>query len=307
MFHKAGAPPITLRIGRPVRTLSAGNHHPLLCHMETEAGPAGLWVVKPAIVLSRSTERGTFGVLAELAGAEVCAWAGLLAPQVGLTHFPRHVDQIALRAAMLSLEPGERDEIIELYRANAGRIAFCGRYLGRAPNLVPSHLLRPKWRITAVPDAVALLVADAFMMHDDRLRDNSNAIWFKDRLVAIDHGLAFAGLTRRGTTGDDVAQRTMLHAPNFDQHVAFRAIQRLAADADWDLVTGRLEAVPASYVRALANGWPADLDEDDQCGQAQLRSRMARFLTERGRHVRGLVTVLRELVSNPPKRRRERK
>jgi hypothetical protein len=302
MFHKAGTPPITLRIGRPVRTLSAGNHHPLLCQMESAAGPAGLWVVKPAIVLSRSTDRGTFGVLAELAGAEVCAWAGLLAPQVGLTHFPQRIDDTALRAAMGSLDPAEYDEIVELYRANAGRIAYCGRYLGRAPNLVPSHFLRPKWRTTAVPDAVALLVADAYMRHDDRLRENSNAIWFKDRLVAIDHGLAFAGLTRRGTTGDDVAQRTTLHAPNFDHHVAFRAVRKLATDADWDLVTGRFEAVPGSSVSALADGWPANLDEDDQCGQAQLRSRMARFLTERGRHVRELVTVLRELVSHPRER-----
>src|SRR5579884_634732 len=204
MFHAAARPPVALRIGRPVRTLSAGNHHPLLCHMETDQGPAGLWVVKPAIVLSRSTDRGTFGVLAELAGAEVCAWAGILTPQVGITRFPKAFDEASLRAAILTLGPSECDEILETYRVNGGRVAFCGRYLGPATNLVPGHLLRPKWRATAAPDAVALLTADAYMRHDDRVRDNPNALWFENRLVAIDHGLAFAGPTRRGALGDDL-------------------------------------------------------------------------------------------------------
>jgi len=275
--------------------------------MEGDAGPEGLWVVKPAIVLSRSTDRGTFGVLAELAGAEVCAWGGLLVPQVGFTYFPRDVDKSALRAATASLGTTEFDEIVEIYRANAGRIAFCGRYLEHVPNLDPRHLIRPKWRSTAVPDAVALFVADAYMRHDDRVCENPNALWFKDRIVAIDHGLAFAGLHRPGATGDDLARHTTLHAPNFDLHVTFRAVRKHAADADWDLVTGRFEAVSAPLVTALADRWPAVLDKDDQCSQIGLRSRVVRFLIERARHVRELVSMLRDLVARPPKRGAEQK
>ena len=70
-LHVAGTPPVPLTIARPVRILNAGNHHPVLCEMEGADGPARLWVVKPCLILSRATNRGTFAILAELAGAEV--------------------------------------------------------------------------------------------------------------------------------------------------------------------------------------------------------------------------------------------
>jgi hypothetical protein len=47
-------------------------------------------------------------------------------------------------------------------------------------------------------------------------------------------------------------------------------------------------------VEALKASWPAELDQDDQNGQNQLRSRLARFLGARGSYVREVVAVLRE-------------
>jgi len=281
MLHVAGTPPLTLTIARPVRVLSAGNHHPLLCEMEDETGPAGLWVVKPCIVLSRATDRGAFGILAELAGAEVCAWAGVLTPRVALTRFPAAPSEDALRIGSSACEPPERDEIVETFRVNRGRLAFCARYLEHAPDLSPVHLLRKAWRKKAVKDSVALLVADIYMRHDDRLEENPNAVWHANRVVAIDHGSAFAGLLRPGVRGEDLAKHTQPHAKNFPKHVAFDAVQRYASPRTWDAVLARLEGVPGHAVEALRSTWPPELDDDDQNGQTQLRLRLARFLGAR--------------------------
>jgi hypothetical protein len=295
IFHTAGRPPRLLTIARPLRIQSGGNHHPLLCEMEDESGPAGLWVVKPIAILSRSTDRGEFGVLAGLAGAEVCAWAGVLAPGVALTRFPDAVEESALTA----IDPAERTEVLGLFRLNRGKLAFCCRFLDGAADLKPAHLERTRRRATTLPDAVALLTADAYLRHDDRRVENPNAVWLGQRLVALDHGSAFAGLTRPGVQGDDLARHTLLHSSSFQHHVAAEAAAR-ADDACWEAITTRLEAVEPSAVNALASGWPAELDHDSQSGQRELRSRLAAFLGERGKHVRPLVDALREMLGRMP-------
>jgi hypothetical protein len=263
--------------------------------MSSAEGAVGLWVVKPTIVLSRASDRSTFGVLSEIAGAEVCAWAGILTPRIGLTRFPQRLDADGLLDGLTMLEKGERAEILEAFRANQGRLAFCARYLGKAIDLRRKFLRLKRWRATAIPDAVALLVADAYMRHDDRVDENPNALWFSQRIIALDHGSAFALMQRTGTSGDDLAARTALHAP-FASHVAMEAVRKYGEEAHWDVVTARLEAVTPQQVTDLLSKCPPELDEDALCSQHELRSRMARFLGERGRHVRELVRVLRETV-----------
>lgn len=261
--------------------------------MEDVVGPAGIWVVKPCIVLSRATDRGAFGILSELAGAEVCAWAGVLTPRIGLTRFPEAPSEQAIRIGCSACDPPEQDEIVEIFRTNRGRLAFCLRYLEGAVDLGRVHLRRRKWRVTAAPDAVALLIADIYMRHDDRLEKNPNAVWRDRRIVAIDHGSAFAGMQRAGVRGHDLAAHTQPHAPNFPEHVAFQAATRYGLDATWDSVLTRLENVPRHAVEALRSSWPQELDHDDQNGQSELRSRLARFLSVRGKYVREVVATVR--------------
>jgi hypothetical protein len=119
------------------------------------------------------------------------------------------------------------------------------------------------------------------------------------RLVALDHGSAFAGLTRPGVRGDDLAAHTRLHSSSFQHHVAGKAAA-LADDACWESASARLEAVTAAAVSALARSWPPELDDDSQNGQRGLRSRLAAFLGERGKHVRPLVAALREMFGRTP-------
>ena len=300
LLHSAGVPPDELTIARAIRVLSAGNHHPLLCEMEDRHGPVGIWVVKPCVVLSRATDRGTFGILAELAGAEVCAWAGVLAPRVALTRFPDHPDAGALRIGASAVDPPEREEIVEIFRANRHRLAFCVRFLEGAPDLARVHLRRKKWRSSSLADATRLLVADLYMRHDDRLEENPNAVWHENRLVAIDHGSAFAGLLRPGVRGEHLAAQTQPHAPNFAQHIAFEAVARHGTEPGWEEAVTRLEGVPPHAITALRASWPAELDHDEQNGQQRLRSRLAQFLATRSGHVRELVAVLRATMRRKP-------
>jgi hypothetical protein len=296
LYHVAGRTPDELSMLHPREILSGGNHHPLLCEMEDATGLSGWWVVKPSIVLSRATDRSTFGVLAELAGAEVCAWAGVRTPACGLTRFPAVIDDGALLDELSGLDRDVRDEILEIFRVNRGKLAFCTRFLNRAIDLRPAHLLDTP---ASVNDAVALLLADAYLRHDDRRTENPNAVWHHGRLVAIDHGSAFAGLTRPGTAGDDLAQQTVLHSTSFRDHVALAAA-RTADESAWELPLARLEGVEPSTVTTLAATWSAELDDDPQSGQRGLRARLARFLGERGRQVRALREALRGVCERKP-------
>jgi hypothetical protein len=298
LYHAAGLAPRSLDIARPLRILSGGNHHPILCEMGDASGSAGWWVVKPSIVMSRATDRGTFGVLAELAGAEVCAWAGLRAPAVGLTRFPASLDEAMLHEDLAARGRDEREEILEIFRVNRGKLAFCVRFLHGAVDLRPAHL-GDSFSPTSVADAAALVLTDAYLRHDDRRIENPNAIWHEGRLVAIDHGSAFAGVTRPGSTGDDLARHTVLHSQSFRAHVALAAA-RGADESTWETFVARLEGVNLPTVTALATSWPAELDDDPQSGQRGLRSRLARFLGERGLHVRALREALREICAREP-------
>lgn len=215
MLHSPGTPPARLRIGRVVDVLDGGSHHPLLCEMETEAGaPAGVWVVKPTVVLSVGSSYGAFSIVAELAGAEVCVWAGLASPAIGLTTFPPALDKEAFERTIGALEPAKQKEVRDVFDVNRGRIAFCCRHLGTVPDLLPDAILGlPQYRARLIADAVALGVADAFMLHTDREAENPNALWFDDRIVAIDHNLTFAPLARAGTTGPAAACNVVPRRP----------------------------------------------------------------------------------------------
>jgi hypothetical protein len=137
VVHVAGAAPKLLRFGRAVDILSGGNHHPLLCELEDESGPAGAWVVKPQSLLSSQDARGALLVLAELAAAEVCAWAGIPTPAVGLVRFPEKPDALAIERGLPHLAADQRNEVLELYKLNRGALAFCGRLLEGAVDVMP--------------------------------------------------------------------------------------------------------------------------------------------------------------------------
>jgi hypothetical protein len=301
MLHVAGRPPARLRVARPVDVLAAGSHHPLVCAMSTDTGPAGLWVVKPPVVLSVGSSYGAFSVVAELAGAEVCVWAGLGSPAVGLTTFPPALDD-AMERAIQALEPATQKEVADIFRVNAGRIAFCCRYLEPAVDLLPAAIARlPQHRSRLEADAVALGVADAFMLHTDREAENPNAVWFDSRIVAIDHNLAFAPLARAGSTGAALAANVIPTRAPFLRHVAAEIMRdHVKEPALWDAPVARLEGVPDAAILELVSRWPVDLDAEPSRGITGIRRTIQDFLLRRRAFVRETVDNLRAILASTP-------
>jgi hypothetical protein len=107
------------------------------------------------------------------------------------------------------------------------------------------------------------------MLHTDREAENPNALWFDGRIVAIDHNLAFAPLTRRGSTGAATARNVMPNVHSFRRHVAAEVVRAHGADhALWDGPVHRLQNVPDAAILALAASWPAARVDLGACGGA---------------------------------------
>src|SRR5262249_14598943 len=124
LLHAAGKAPDVLQLSAVLDVLDGGNHHPLRCTLSDAAGPEAPCVVKPQDVLSTGNRRaGAVNLLAELAGAEVCAWAGVRAPAIGLVRLP---EQPARRLWGLAPERWS-SEVETVLRMNRGRLAFCCR------------------------------------------------------------------------------------------------------------------------------------------------------------------------------------
>ena len=142
--------------------------------------------------------------------------------------------------------------------------------------------------------ALVLLLVDTFLIHDDRRVGNPNALWSSiSGIVPIDHGSAFAGLSRRGVTGPEVAGRTELQAALVD-HVAFEAAQQAEPEV-WAEALVRLQKVTEPAIRAMHRTWPTELDHEPG-GESGLRSRLGSFLLERTNHVTDLVEGLQKLM-----------
>jgi hypothetical protein len=282
LLHQAGRRPRWLSFGRVIRVLSAGNHHPLLCQLEDEQGDTGLWVVKTPVVVSKSTGRQEFFVVSELAGAEVCARAGVGTPAVGLLRFPERAPAELMKPAHGGSEV-ER-ELEELFALNRGKLAFCSRYIVDAVD-VRAEVLRTRAKASSVLAAAAgLLLADVFMRHDDREAENPNCVWYGWCLVAIDHGLAFGGLDGPGATGDSVAARVVLSAP-MRRHVSLRALAGHSGHEAWAEASGRLASWPEEAIDRFVSGLPEELDLDGASTRGGLKLRMGDFLRARRRYL----------------------
>lgn len=292
LLHEAGRPPRRLRFGQVVAILTAGTHHPLLCQLEDDQGPAGLWVVKAPAVVSQAAKRGEFAVVAELAGAEVCVWAGAAAPELGLLRFPREKSDDAIGFAG---PPEARREVAELFDANRGRLAFCCRFLRDAPDVRAGVLRARRGGPGLLDDAIALLLADAFTINHDRQAENANCLLFRRRLVAIDNGLSFVGLDSPGRKGDDLAQQTLLPPP-LKQHVTLAALQGRQGRPAWHDVTRRLEGVSDEAIDGLIARLPPELDRDHHTSARDLLARLRGFLRARRAHADALKNAMLTLV-----------
>lgn len=301
LLHVAGSLPRKLRFGRVVDVLTGGNHHPLVGELEDEAGPAGTWVVKPQVLLSAQDARGALLVLAELAASELCAWAGVSTPAIGLVRFPRDPDLESIAQGLLHLDPELRREVLELHKLNRDALAFCGRLLEQAVDVRP-HTFGTRARRAEVAEVgSAIFFLDAYMRNDDRQIENPNVLWFFDRLIAIDHGHAFARLSAPGGTGAALAARTVLHSHiGFERHALRAPLQKLG-DALLRLhrIGAAVQQVSDRDIERLLTIWPAELDASRLGGPSGMRDELVAFLMHRRTHAHEIAMNLARFLEEP--------
>jgi hypothetical protein len=237
-------------------------------------------------------------VLAELAAAEVCAWVGIPTPAVGLVRFPEKPDALAIERGLPHLAAHERTEVVELYKLNRGALAFCGRLLEGAVDVMPGTFGARARKAEVGGVGSAILFLDAYIRNDDRQIENPNMLWLYDRLVAIDHGHAFSRLSAPGATGAGLAGRTVLHSQSgFERHILRKPLQKLPGAASRIGATARiLRQVASRDIEGLLARWPSELDASRVGGPAGMRGQLVEYLLQRREHAPEIAKNLAPFV-----------
>lgn len=265
----------------------------MLFQMEHLRVPAGLWVLKPVFSASASNRRAGLGVLAEIVGLHVCGWLGVATPYGGLFRFPEDGSKLVETVAASS-----RAEVEEVFSLNRNLLAYCSRYI-EGSILAEAALLPQRAPNALVDQAARLMAVDLFLCHHDRRIDNANTLLFEDKLVAIDHGDALAGLDRAGETGEGLARRTVLSSA-VRSHFLLAWLRRRASDVDWNRIVFDLETAAQTGVDTLLAAIPPELGSAEQNHQQELHSRLRPFLLHRLQVLPDLITNLRSLVEATP-------
>jgi hypothetical protein len=277
VFHEPAGPIHDLFFGTPHRVLDKGLTRPILFQLEDERGNQGLWVVKAP----SAHRRGELSLLQELAGADLCAWCGLLTPAIGLARFPN--------------EPPPTDDTEvgrlarELYKNNAGKLAFCSRYLDSSPAVeVEEGSLNDLRSVTKLArrDAMLLYALDLLIWNVDRTVRKPNALWFENRLVAIDHGNAFAGLLAVDQHGLGPDDEEMTGGHTWGDHICSKMLGKLRekkmyGTAAWRSFLRRLRRLTDVALRDMARRWPWELDRGPMGERPGLSARIVQFLETR--------------------------
>lgn len=289
LLHIAGADPFALRFVELDEVLDRGGHRPLRCRLEFADGePAGDWVVKPPISLGDAESREELSVLAELAGAEVCTWAGLPTPAIGVVTIPPKVDQRHLA--------GRDAETRQQLTTNAGRLAFCSRFLEDAAEWPRDRYRQPpRGRDLARAYGLDLMFLDAYMLHDDRTPQKPNFIEHRGRLLPIDHGNAFVGLDREGAGIAAYVAGSRL-SRCWAHHVFEPPLRSARKDLGTPVSAEKLSMIPDESVRALGERWPATLETTKTRAKRGIVSEMIEFLLRRREHAPEIASVLLQFL-----------
>lgn len=296
LLHAPGCPPRRLEFGRAITVLDSGNHHPILCELESRTGPPGFWVVKPQDVLSTGNRRdGELNVLSELASSEVCAWSGINTPATGIVRFPPK----PVEMYVASVPERWASEVRAVFELNSERLAFCCSFLKPCVDIDPETLKGTRGKAATERWGGALFALDAYIRHDDRRQANPNAGWLgDDDFVALDHGSAFVGIDRPGVRGRELAGHTVPHAPNaLRDHIFYRPLQNFGQGVDWRTIAGKLANVSDQEIQTAASQWPTE------AGFASWKPKIVEFLSERRTYAIEVVETASTLIKIKPSSR----
>lgn len=243
-FHAADRPPTMLRFGTALRVFDKGSHRPVLFLMERADGALQQWVVKCA-----AKDGGIMRpLLHEVAAADLCAWFGILTPEIGLARCPKRpppTDQTEAGRAAAAM-----------FRKCAGELTFCSRHI--AGDIASSRVISRRRRPEVIADAIRILLFDLLFANYDRLDSNPNLMLSNSRLVAIDHERAFFGAHQLDEAG--LPWNTgVIHLSGYEAHPASRIVKKHGSHDAWLDFVLRLRDLDEGALREMSSKWPTDL------------------------------------------------
>lgn len=244
-WHATGDASLLVYPGTPLRVMSEGSHHPVLCLLEDEHGPRDTWVVKAAC---RETDR--YQALArERFGADVAALLGLHTPATAWLLLPSVQPPSGVDEASIAMQ--------DVYGRDAGGAAFCSRFVDDAVRIDGTLKHGRKLPGPVVEDAIRMFALDVFLHHADRTAAKTNALARGERLIAIDHGLILAGLDKIDESGAPTYSPETLGNPNlWPRHFCSAIVRREFAHPLWSEVEAILSAFGEDDTHELAERWP---------------------------------------------------
>lgn len=281
-FHEFGTGAEPLLLGTPHRVLDSGTNKPLLFQLDYGRGmvPGGQWVVKYTSIMT-----GALGtpLLKELAAADLCAWVGLKTPAIGLLRFPSQplptdLSDVGRAAA-------------DIYRDNAGKLAFCSGFVPAPPATLPSNTRTLS--LVTIRDAILTLALDAFIWHYDRSTKNPNALLWHDQIIPIDHECAFYGIDDETPNGTGPDYSFPCHFDVLAAHFAANIARANPGSAVWNEFVERMQQLSDEHIRAMVSRLPDELDMDYLENPGNWRERLAGFLAHRRDNVVQLVDEVR--------------
>ena len=282
VFHQVGVMPRTLYLGTPQSIQNTGQSRPILFQLQDDHGAAGLWIVKAQC----NSFFGCKMILAELVGADLCAWFGLNTPEVGLLRFdtsPRPTDTTA-----------EGRAAARIYETDAGKLAFCSRYIN-VPHVVEDCLSLGKRRSPSiVADGVRLLLFDATSWHYDRTMKSPNAMLVRRRIVPFDHERAFYDIDAPAEDGCSRDYTANIGEEAVLRHIAAGLAAKNQDSPEWDRFVERLNDLTDSVVDTIAQRLPDELDAGK--GGSWKRD-LKRFIARRRECVLNTVGEVRRVLS----------
>jgi hypothetical protein len=286
LFHTPGRGLVRLEIGTPLRSLDQGRSKPILFELDGPDGPAP-WVVKPRCL----DRRGGAGLLCEVAAADVASLLAVLVPEMGLLSFPS--PPLDTEVTELGVRVGE------VYRRDEGHLAFCSRYTQGAVPVVEG-LFDDLRSVPAAmqADAVRTFALDVWLRHYDRAASNPNLLALEDRLVAIDHGLAFYGVEQIRDDGLSRFEDVDTDGPKLASHVCAPLVARGRHDALLDEIAVQIGAIGDARLDQLASTWPDTLDGSPPARPSGMRSSLLRALRARRDAFPSLLRSVRACLSS---------
>ena len=235
------------------RYMGSGRTRPVLCTCQGAGDAGGDFVIK----LRGCLEHGTTGLAFELLASQLATYFGIPTPAPAVVALDRRMIELMAPRAVRT----------ECVRASTGDNFGSAEIRGGATVPVDLH----------VPPAEAgrMIAFDALIQNPDRRFNNPNLLLQGDRILALDHELAFSFVF--GIAPSPEPWKLTDPYP-FDQHVLFRSVKGRVLDLQG--FTSKLAGLSPEIIAAMQSELPQEWENQHMAAIARYLAVMSAHAVE---------------------------